>query len=237
MAAESNELESKTRVDMHADTTQSNGNEDTFDEMTQAQRKGLFGKINARFQDKLQDGRGDDGIRDARQETAGHDSVTADDLAIRRAKSVNNPRRMIVPEGVIIEGSLTSGSETEIAGRVDGGVTVDGNLRLESSGLVTGNVRATNCTIEGLCEGNMECTQSLELGETGRLNADAMSGHKMILAGEVVGNVNCGGQLHLMASAKVTGNIRARSIVIEEGAIFNGSCSMATPKQAAATKK
>ena len=143
---------------------------------------------------------------------------------------------MTVPEGVLIEGSLNSGSETEIAGRIDGDVTVDAQLILESSSSISGNVRATVCVVSGTCDGNMECTQSLELNESGRLNADAMSGQHMVLAGQVNGNVNCGGQLRLKPTAQVTGNIRARSIHIEEGATFNGSCSMAMPSKTGSDK-
>lgn len=204
---------------------------DTYEEMAEASKGGgLFGRVNQAFQDVLQNSRGSNPQRAPVQEAGDDPTVTADDLAIRRAKNVK-PKRMIVPEGVIINGSMTSGSETEISGRIEGDVTVDGRLYLGASALVTGNVRASSCRVEGLVEGRMECSQDLELGQTGRLNADALAGKRMVLAGQVFGDIATSGSIRLVATAKVTGNIRSRRILIEEGAMFNGRCSMRSPAQ------
>lgn len=205
---------------------------DTYEDLERAAQdgSGLFGRVNQAFQDVLQNSRGTNRTRSPVEEAGEDPAVTADDLAIRRARNVK-PQRMIVPEGVIIDGSMTSGSETEISGRIEGDVTVDGRLYLGASALVTGNVRATVCRVEGLVEGRMECSQELELGQTGRLNADTLAGKRMILAGQVFGNVSCGGGIRLVTSAKVNGNLRTRKLVIEEGAMFNGRCTMRPPSQ------
>ena len=231
MAVEREKKGDKTRLNLGIDPLPSGVEADSFEELEKASKKGsLFGKVNSAFQDVLQSSRGDGRRRDATAEAGDNPRVTADDLAISRAKSVR-AQRMIVPEGVIIEGAMSSGSETEISGRVDGDVTVDGRLFLGSSALISGSVRSTQCRVEGLVDGRVECSQELDLGKTGRLNADALAAKKMTLAGQVFGNVTCGGLLLLTSTAKVTGNIRARTIVIEEGAIFNGMCSMARPKR------
>jgi cytoskeletal protein CcmA (bactofilin family) len=224
--------ERKTRVSMHTEP-EATGKEDTFSEMESAEKKGsIFGKLNARLQDAIQEGRSDDALRDVRKESGSDKGVSADDLAIRRSKSVSNPQRMTVPEGVIIEGALTSSSETDIAGRIDGNVTVDGSLTLSPSALITGIVRATNCVMQGLAEGKVECDQNLELGKSGKITSDVMVGNQVVVSGIVEGNIQCGGKVHLTESADVTGNIRARSIVIAPGAVFNGTCTMSTPKSA-----
>ncbi len=202
---------------------------DTFEEMSDAAQEGGFlGRVNQKFQDVLQSSRGTDRRRSPVDEAGDDARITADDLAIRRAKNVK-PRRMIIPEGVIIEGSLTSGSETEISGRIEGNVTVDGRLFLGASALVTGNVRAATCRVEGLVEGKIECSQDLELGETGRLNADAQSGKSLVIAGQVFGNTTTAGSIRIVTTAKVSSDLRTRRLVIEEGAMFNGRCTMRPP--------
>jgi cytoskeletal protein CcmA (bactofilin family) len=205
---------------------------DSYEDLAEASssKGGLLGRMNQAFQDALQTNRGAGNERAPAFESRGEPNVTADDLAIRRAKNIK-PRRMIIPEGVIIDGSMTSGSETEISGRIEGDVTVDGRLYLGRSALISGNVRAANCKVEGLVEGKMECSEELELGPTGRLNADVLAGKRTNIAGQVFGNVTTGGMLRLQASAKVTGDIRARRMVIEEGATFNGKCMMRPPGQ------
>ena len=113
------------------------GAPDTYEDLADASkgRGGLFGRVNQAFQEALTSSRGTR-ERSPVEEAGDDPNVTADDLAIRRAKTVK-PQRMIVPEGVIIDGSMTSGSETEISGRVEGDVTVEGRLYLGASALVS----------------------------------------------------------------------------------------------------
>lgn len=191
--------------------------------------KGSFlGKFNAAFQDKLKANRSEEPDVESRvrPDTTARD---ANDLAMRRPRGGQDDR-MIVPSGVVIDGSLSSHSETEISGRVQGDVTVDGRLILTPGSQVSGNVRTSSSRVEGAVDGKVECSGELELGTNGRLNADALAGKRMTLAGHVNGNITCGGLLRLVSTAKVTGNIRARAIVMEEGATFNGGCSTPQPR-------
>ena len=203
---------------------------DTYEEMAKAKRGSLFGRVNQAFQDVLQSSRGTTSMRAPAKEAGEDPRVSADDLAIRRARSVKL-QRMTVPEGVIIDGSMASGSETEIAGRIEGDVTVDGRLTLDSSALISGNVRAVWCRTDGLVEGKLECSKDIELGPTGRLNGDVVVGKRMNVAGQVFGNIASAGLVRLTATARVTGDIRARGLVIEEGALFNGTCLMRPSSQ------
>lgn len=203
-----------------------------YHELRTAGRRGdsILGRVNQRFQEVLHTNRGPAKMRDAVAETEGRAEVTADDLAMRRSRTVK-AQRMVVPEGVIIGGSLSSGSETEISGRIEGDVSVDGRLYLGKSALVTGSIEATSCKIDGLVEGRVHCTEELDLGETGRLNADSQAGKRVTLSGHVTGNVTTGGIAILGRNANLDGNIRARSIVIDDGAVFNGECTMRPPAQ------
>jgi len=218
-------------LNLDADHPSEAGAPHTFEEMSKASQKAsLFHRLGSSFSEMLQTSRGSERPPEPATEAPNNIPVSADDLAIRRAKAVG-PKRMIVPEGVIIGGPMTSGAETEIGGRVDGDVTVDGRLFLGSTALISGNVRAVSCRVEGLVEGKVECSQELELGPTGRLNADVVSGKRVTLAGQVYGNVSTGGMLRLVSTGRIEGNIHARQLVIEEGAVFNGVCVMRTPAQ------
>lgn len=157
-------------------------------------------------------------------------AVTADDIAIRRARTVTSAR-MIIPEGAIIQGNLTAGSETEISGRVEGDVVIEGVLLLGKSALITGSVRAGSCRVEGLVEGKVECSDELDLGQSGRINGDVAAGKRINLAGQVYGGVITPGVLRLGQSCRVQGDVRARSLTMEEGATLDGSCIMRAPSQ------
>ncbi len=223
-------------LNLELDTPSSGDTPDTFDDLDQAGKKSLLGKVNAAFQGALQTSRGTDRTRDAVAEAGNDPRVTADDLAIRRAKNVS-AKRMVIPEGVIIEGSLTSGSETEISGRIEGNVTVDGRLYLGASALITGDVRAVVCRIDGLVDGKVECSEELTLGKTGRLNGDLLCGKAIHVGGQVFGNASTSGVLHLAETAQLVGDIRVRKFIMEAGGTFNGQCAMRTPAQRKAGEK
>jgi cytoskeletal protein CcmA (bactofilin family) len=188
----------------------------------------MFERLNAAFCNLLQSSRGPQRGRMPALEAEVR--ATPDDMAMRRARGVK-PQRMIIPEGVTVNGSMISRSDTELSGRVDGDLAVEGDLYLGAGAHVAGNVRARSCKVEGLVEGKMECTQDLELGQTSRLNADALAGRNMTLAGQVSGNVFAGGLLRLLLTARVTGDIHAKTLVMEEGAVFNGTCTMRSVTQ------
>lgn len=185
------------------------------------EKQGLLARWNARFNEALQSGRGGDRATVPPPPAA----PLVDDIAIRRPRSVTQTK-MVIPEGVTVEGSLSGGSDTEISGKVTGNVTVDGRLALGPGGVISGSVRAVSSRIEGLVEGKVECSDELELGKTGRLNAGGTAGKRIFLAGQVYGNIGTPGALKLAAGCVVNGDIQARNLVMEEGAALNGACSM-----------
>ena len=203
---------------------------------SEGQKKSFLGKFNTRLQDAIQQGRGEEAVRQSVVRVENERAVPADDMAVRSAQTLNL-NRMIVPDGVLIEGAMTSSSETQIAGRVNGDVTVESILGLEPTAVINGKVHAVSCTVQGKVDGNLETKHDLVIGESGVVRANAMSGKDMTIAGRIKGNVKCGGLLRLMKTARLDGNVRTRSIVINEGAIFNGTCSMAAQKSAGDPKK
>ncbi len=216
---------------LDVDVPASSSKDDSYADLEKAAKGDSFlHRISNSFQDMLQTSRGSERPQPSELDVSDAGLASADDIAIRRAKNVT-PKRMVVPEGVIIGGAMTSGSETEICGRVDGDVVVDGKLFLGQTALISGNVRATSCRVEGLVEGKLECSQEVDVGKTGRLNADALAGKRIVIAGQIFGNVSTGGLLRLGATGRVEGNIQARQLVIEEGSTFNGRCVMRTPAQ------
>lgn len=203
-------------------------------EMENAGRKGLFGRLNKNINEAIQQNRGGtERVRDAVVETAapGAPAPTADDIAIRRARTAPATGRMVIPEGVIIEGNISGGAETEISGKIDGDVQINGNLLLGKSALVTGNVRAASCRVDGLVEGKVECADEVDLGQSGRVNGDVSGGKRINLSGQVYGNVMTPGVLKMAATCQVKGDVHARSLSMDEGATLDGSCIMRPPSQ------
>lgn len=193
-------------------------------------RPSVFGRFRSRIQHAIKEGRGEEAMRQTVSGAKAGLALPADDIAVRSGR-IRRSDRMIVPVGVVIQGPISSSSETLIAGRVDGDVSVEAPLELEATSIVSGKIRAAVCTVHGQAKGDIESTRELVIGESGRVTANAMSARDMIIAGSVEGDVQCGGLLRLMKTADVRGDIRTRSIILDEGARFNGACTMIKPKQ------
>jgi cytoskeletal protein CcmA (bactofilin family) len=54
-----------------------------------------------------------------------------------------------------------------------------------------------------------------------------------VVAGKVVGNLNARESVELQANSDVEGDIRTKSLVVEQGAVFCGGCHMKNGKSAA----
>ena len=87
-------------------------------------------------------------------------------------------------------------------------------------------ITGTGCIrIDGTLIGEIDINGNVILGETGKIIGDITVNHALI-AGEMKGNAICRDKVHLPPSAKMTGNIKSASLVVDEGATFNGLSEM-----------
>lgn len=91
----------------------------------------------------------------------------------------------------------------------------------------------TDLRIAGKVYGNVSIDGELILEKLAIIEGDVKCG-AAILAGVIKGNVDCKSKLLLQDNAKIIGNVKAEQLVINEGAIFQGSCDM---NEASAGKK
>ena len=79
--------------------------------------------------------------------------------------------------------------------------------------------------IDGHFTGEITSENTLIIGETGEIEANIRS-KTVIISGTVSGDVVAGAKVVLHKNARMQGNIEAPSLMIEEGAAFNGQVSM-----------
>ena len=104
--------------------------------------------------------------------------------------------------------------ETKITTIIGNGAECNGDFNAE------GSVR-----IDGCINGNVNVTGVLIVGATGQINGDVIA-NCTIVGGEINGNVNIAEKTELISTARIIGNITTKLIVIDENAIFQGSCNM-----------
>lgn len=80
--------------------------------------------------------------------------------------------------------------------------------------------------IEGQVEGNVSLTNNqLTVGANGRLRAEVQA--KVILViGHVTGNLTATERIEIQATGIVDGDIKAPRLLVQEGAVLNGSIDM-----------
>lgn len=95
-----------------------------------------------------------------------------------------------------------------------------------SSSLFTGSIEAEGTVrVDGKVNGDLKVTGDVYIGDQATIkgNVDAANVH---LAGTVEGNIVAKGILKILSSAKLYGDIKVNSFVADEGALFQGKCSM-----------
>jgi len=94
---------------------------------------------------------------------------------------------------------------------------------------VEGNVKFSspvNLRISGKFKGNLETMGILIIGEKAEVETKAIKGEDITIAGKVKGNIVSSIRLELSATAKVTGNIKAPILIVNEGATLKGKCQV-----------
>jgi len=79
--------------------------------------------------------------------------------------------------------------------------------------------------IEGQVEGEIVANDTLTIGESSVLNAQ-ITGTVVVINGKVSGDITAAKKLEIRTPGRFYGNVITPSLVIEEGVVFEGHCSM-----------
>lgn len=114
-----------------------------------------------------------------------------------------------------VEEQLTTSSNT-----IGKGTSMVGDIE------AFGNIR-----IDGRVKGNITTKSKLVLGDSSFIDGNVLAQNAEI-EGEVTGRVEVTELLILKPNARISGDIVTNKMVVESGAVFNGSCQMgATAKE------
>ena len=83
--------------------------------------------------------------------------------------------------------------------------------------------------VDGTVKGKIETSEVLTLGSSGIIEADVKA-KSAIIGGKIQGNVSVEDRIELEQNAVLIGDVRTRDIIINEGAVFHGNCSMENSK-------
>ena len=97
---------------------------------------------------------------------------------------------------------------------------------LTAGSKIVGNISAdSDYRIDGLIEGELQCSGKVVIGEAGKIKGTVVCQNAEIL-GLLDGKISCSQQLSLRSSGKIQGEVHTKTLIVEPGALFNGTCSM-----------
>lgn len=108
----------------------------------------------------------------------------------------------------------TTNNSSNASAYLDAGSRINGKLSFE-----------TPAHIDGQVDGEISAKDSLTIGESAVVAAQ-IKADSVVVAGKVSGDIVAIHRIEIRPSAKVLGNITAPTLVINEGALFEGHCAM-----------
>jgi cytoskeletal protein CcmA (bactofilin family) len=106
------------------------------------------------------------------------------------------------------------GERGDLNGFLDAGSHIEGDLHFEDT-----------FRVDGKLSGRVISSGDLVVGEQGRVEGEIRAG-RIFISGTVRGSVQAAQRVEITARAKVHADLETPSLTIEDGAFFEGRCSM-----------
>jgi cytoskeletal protein CcmA (bactofilin family) len=132
------------------------------------------------------------------------------------------PQASTAPTSVSTSSSTTAAS----APRANGPAPAEGRAYLDRGSKISGKISFEGpARIDGEVDGEINAKDSLTIGESAVITAHIRAA-SVSVAGKVSGDISATQRIEIRPSAKVSGNITAPVLSVQEGALFEGHCSM-----------
>ena len=131
----------------------------------------------------------------------------------------------VITKGTTINGGIKSDTSLVVKGTIEGDVEFEGKLTI--TGKVAGNTIASEIYVNTpRLEGDINSRGIVKI-DVGTVVIGSISCTSVLVAGAVKGNIEVNGPVIVDSTAVVKGDIKAKSIQINSGAVIDGHCSLA----------
>lgn len=143
---------------------------------------------------------------------------------LRAASVASDDDVTLISKGTTINGSISSDGSLDIMGSVIGDIECLGKLSI--TGKVNGNSTAAEVYVNTeRMEGCINSEGSVKIGLGTVVIGDIMA-TSGVIAGAVKGEIDVNGPIVIDSTAIIKGNIKAKSVQINNGAVIEGFCSL-----------
>ena len=88
--------------------------------------------------------------------------------------------------------------------------------------------------VDGRLEGAVDNARHVIVGDGGRIAGD-VTAQVVVCGGEIEGNI-CADMLEVLAKSRIKGDIRAKKMIVEEGARIEGHCAIGGEEEISETE-
>ena len=129
----------------------------------------------------------------------------------------------VLTESMIINGNIATEGGLDVRGSIVGNVEALG--KLDITGAIQGNSQAAEIYAEGAqITGELRSSGSIKVGQSTVIIGNLFA-NSAVIAGAVKGDIDVKGPVILDSSAIVMGDIKSKSVQINNGAVIEGMCS------------
>ncbi len=129
----------------------------------------------------------------------------------------------VIPNGMTVTGDVQTNGSLDVMGTIKGNVTVAGKLNI--TGNIEGDSKAEEIFADGArIIGEVISNGSIKVGQSSVIKGN-MTATSAVIAGAVKGDIDVKGPVVLDSTAIIMGNIKSKSIQINNGAAIEGLCS------------
>ena len=130
----------------------------------------------------------------------------------------------VITKGTTINGGIKSDTSLVVKGTIEGDVDCAGKLTI--TGRVAGNTNASEIYVNTpRLEGDLN-SQGIVKIDVGTVVIGGIKSASVVVAGAVKGNIEVNGPVIIDSTAVVKGDVKAKSIQINSGAVIDGHCSL-----------
>lgn len=134
----------------------------------------------------------------------------------------------IITKGTTVNGNIVSDCSLDVCGTVNGDIECLGKLTV--SGKVTGNSLASEVYVRSeRLLGAINAEGIVDIGQ-GTVVIGDITATAAVIAGAVKGEIDINGHVILDSTAVIKGNIKAKSVQMNNGAVLEGFCSLTYAK-------
>jgi len=158
------------------------------------------------------------------EEEAVEEAKTTEEVAAPVLEGEAKNDVTVITKGTIINGSIISDGSLEVNGVINGDIECLGKLSIMGS--VKGNSTAAEVYVNtSRLDGGINSKGSVKIG-VGTVVVGDVTASSSVIAGAVKGQIDVNGPVIVDSTAVIKGNINAKAVQINNGAVLEGFCSL-----------